>query len=119
MLNLTGVEPAVAYQLDLGPATDGEAVGSSGRAGLASFLGFVHRLGVAAALADGVHLPIQERRSGFTVVQKSLALVAALAAGCRSARDSDFVLAGDPTAIAATGLPRWPHSSQLTRLLQA
>jgi len=119
MLNLTGVGPAVAYQLDLGPAVDGEAVGSSGRAGLASFLGFVRRLGVAEVLAGRVHLPIQERRSGYTVVQKSLALVAALAAGCRSARDGDFVLAGERAAIEAAGLPRWPHSSQLTRLLRA
>jgi hypothetical protein len=119
MLNLTGVEPAVGYQLDLGTSGDEQAVGTSGRAGLASFLGFVRRLGVAEALAARVRLPIQERRTGFTGVQKSLALVAALAAGCRSARDGDFVLGGDPAAIAAAGLPRWPHSSQLTRLLRA
>jgi hypothetical protein len=62
---------------------------------------------------------VQERRGGFTVIQKSLALVAALAAGCRSARDSDFTLAPDPVAAAALGLPRWPHSSQLTRHLRA
>jgi hypothetical protein len=119
VLNLTGVERGVAYQLDGGAAEAGPPVGSSARGGLASFLGFVRRLGVAEALAARVHLPIQERRSGFTVVQKSLALVAALAAGCRSARDSDFVLAGDPAAITAAGLPRWPHSSQFTRLLRA
>jgi len=119
MLNLTGVEPAVDYQLDGGASDVGQPVGSSARAGLASFLGFVRRLGVAEALATRVRLPIQERRSGFTLVQKSLALVAALAAGCRSARDGDFVLAGDPAAITAAGLPRWPHSSQLTRLLRA
>jgi hypothetical protein len=119
MLNLTGVEPAVEYQLDRGPAVTEPAAGTSARAGLASFLSFVRRLGVAEGLAARVHLPIQERRSGFTVVQKSLALVAALAAGCRSARDSDFVLAGDPAAITAAGLPRWPHSSQFTRLLRA
>ena len=119
MLNLTGVEPAVDYQLDGGASDVGQPVGSSARAGLASFLDFVRRLGVAEALATRVRLPIQERRSGFTLVQKSLALVAALAAGCRSARDGDFVLAGDPAAITAAGLPRWPHSSQLTRLLRA
>jgi hypothetical protein len=119
MLNLTGVEPVVEYQLDGGAATAGQAVGSSARGGLASFLGFVRRLGVTEALAARVRLPTQERRTGFTVVQKSLALLAALAAGCRSARDGDFVLAGDAATIAAAGLPRWPHSSQLTRLLRA
>lgn len=31
---------------------------------------------------ERVRLPVQARRTGFTVVQKSLALVAALAAGC-------------------------------------
>jgi hypothetical protein len=119
MLNLTGSEPAVVYELDVGTSGGGQAVGTSGRAGLASFVSFVRGLGVPAALAGGVHPRMQERRGGFTVVQKSLALVAALAAGCRSARDSDFVLAGDRAAIEAAGLPRWPHSSQLTRLLQA
>lgn len=119
MLNLTGVEPAVEYRLDGGSVVAEQAAGTSARAGLASFVSYVRRLGVPAALAGGVHLPIQERRTGFTHVQKSLALVAALAAGCRSARDGDFVLAGDRAAIAAAGLPRWPHSSQLTRLLRA
>ena len=119
MLNLTGVEPAVEYRLDGEASGEGQPIGSSGRAGLTSFLSFVRRLGVPAALAGGVRLPIQERRSGFTVAQKSLALVAALAAGCRSARDGDFVLVGDRAAITAAGLPRWPHSSQLTRLLRA
>ena len=119
MLNLTGVEPAVEYELDRGTSEAGQAAGTSARGGLASFLRFVRRLGVAEVLAVGVRLPIQERRSGFTVVQKCLAVVAALVAGCRSARDNDFVLAGDPAAIEAAGLPRWPHSSQLTRLFQA
>lgn len=117
MLNLTGVEGAIEYQLDLGACPEGEPVGSSARAGLASFLGFVRRLGVGEVMASGVHLPMQERRTGFTVVQKALALVAAVAAGARSARDGDFVLAGDVAARDALGLPRWPHSSQLTRLL--
>ena len=119
MLNLTGVAPGVEYALDSGTNAEGHAAGSSARAGLASFLSFVRRLGVVEALAGGVRLPMQERRSGFTAVQKCVALVAALAAGCRSARDGDFVLAGDTAAIAAAGLPRWPHSSQLTRLLRA
>ena len=48
-----------------------------------------------------------------------LALGLALAAGCRSARDSDFTLRPDRAAIAALGVPRWPHSSQLTRHLHA
>ena len=119
MLNLTGVAPAVEYELDSGTTGDGQAAGTSARAGLASFLSFVRRLGVPAALAGGVRLPMQERRSGFTVMQKCLALLAALAAGCRSARDGDFVLASDTATIEAAGLPRWPHSSQVTRLLRA
>jgi hypothetical protein len=119
MLNLTGSEPAVAYELDSGTESGEHPAGTSARAGLASFLSFARRLGVPAALAAGVHLRTQERRNGFTVGQKSLALVAALAAGCRSARDSDFVLAGDVATLAAAGLPRWPHSSQLTRHLRA
>ena len=79
----------------------------------------MQRAGVERALAEAVRLPVQERKNGFTAVQKSLALLAALAAGCRSARDSDFTLAADPAAVAALGLPRWPHSSQLTRHLRA
>jgi hypothetical protein len=46
-------------------------------------------------------------------------LVASLAAGCRQSRDSDFTLAPDPAAAAMLRLPRWPHSSQLTRHLRA
>src|SRR5436190_17091820 len=118
MFHSTVAADAVTYQLEPGPGAEGQAVGSTARAGLASFLGFVQRAGVARALA-AVHLPVQERRTGFTQVQKSLALLAALAAGCRSARDSDFTLAPDPTAVAVLGVPRWPHSSQLTRHLHA
>ena len=109
----------VRYRLDPGPAAEGVPLGSSACAGLASFLGFARRAGVERALRERVRLPVQERRTGFTHVQKSLALVAALAAGCRRARDSDFVLTPDPAAAAAAGLPRWPHSSQLTRHLAA
>ena len=94
MFHSTVAADAVTYQLEPGPGTEGAAVGSTARAGLASFLGFVQRAGVARALA-AVRLPVQERRTGFTQVQKSLALLAALAAGCRSARDSDFTLAPD------------------------
>ena len=119
MLHSTVAADAVSYQLDPGPAAAGVPVGSSGRAGLASFLGFVRRAGAERALVEAVRLPVQERKSGFTVVQKSLALLAALAAGCRSARDSDFTLAADPAAVCVLGLPRWPHSSQLTRHLRA
>jgi len=118
-LKLTGVAPGVGYPLDRGAPDAGQPLGSSARGGLASFLSFVRRLGVGEALAARVRLPIQERRSGFTLVQKSLALVAAVAAGCRAARDRDVVLAGDPAALMAAGLPRWPHSSQLTRRLRA
>jgi hypothetical protein len=110
---------SVTYQLDPGPAAAGEPLGSSGRAGLASFLRFVQRAGVEPTLAAAVRVPVQERRTGFTRVQKSLALLAALAAGCRSARDGDFTVAADPAASAVLGLSRWPHSSQLTRHLRA
>jgi hypothetical protein len=115
----TLAEAAVTYQLDPGPDAEGQAAGSTARAGLASFLAFVRRAGVQRALADAVRLPVQERKNGFTAVHKSLALLTALAAGCRSARDSDFILAPDPVAAAGLGLPRWPHSSQLTRHLHA
>src|SRR5207253_1794291 len=71
------------------------------------------------ALGARVRLPVQERRTGFTQRQKHQALVAALAAGCRRARDSDFVLKPDAAARAALGLARWPDASQLTRHLRA
>ena len=119
MFDSTLAVEAVSYQLDPGAGAAGVPVGSSARAGLASFLRFARRTGVEHALADAVRLPVQERKNGFTAVQKSLALLAALAAGCRSARDSDFTLASDPAAIRMLGLPRWPHSSQLTRHLRA
>ena len=119
MFHSTGVDPAVTYQLEAVPGVAGEPLGSTARAGLASFLRFVGRLGVGPALAGAVRLPVQERKTGFTVAQKSLALLAALAAGCRSARDGDFTLAADPAAGRVLGLPRWPHSSQLTRHLRA
>ena len=73
---------AVVYRLDGGPGAEGEAVGSTGRAGLSSFLAFAERSGVWAALGARVRLPVQERRTGFTQRQKHQALVAALAAGC-------------------------------------
>jgi hypothetical protein len=110
---------AVAYRLDGGPGGAGEAVGSTGRAGLASFLAFAERAGAWDALGARVRLPVQERRTGFTQRQKHQAVVGALAAGCKRARDGDFVLKPDPVAAAALGLSRWPHSSQLTRHLRA
>jgi Transposase DDE domain group 1 len=115
-------EARVAYRLAgpaRGDAAAGEDLGATARAGLGAFLGFVRRAGVAPALAARVRLPVQQRTTGFTVVQKSLALLAALAAGCRSARDGDFALGADPLAPRLLGLPRWPHSSQLTRHLRA
>jgi len=118
VLDSTGDGAAVAYRLDGGPGVDGEAVGSTGRAGLASFLAFAERIGAWDALAR-VRLPVQERRTGFTQRQKHRAVVAALAAGCKRARDGDFALRPDPAAAAALGLDRWPHSSQLTRHLRA
>src|SRR5215208_7289316 len=98
--------------MDAAPVVAGEPLGSTARAGLASFLRFVGRGRVGPALAAAVRLPVQERTTGFTVVQKSLALLAAFAS-CRSARDDDFTLAADPAAVSVLGLPRWPHSSQL------
>jgi hypothetical protein len=86
---------------------------------LPSFLSYVQRRGVWDALAPSLRLPVQERRTGFTHLQKTQALVTALAAGCRHTRDSDFVLSPDPLAAALLGLPRWPHSSALTRHLRA
>jgi len=118
-LDSTAVDEAVTYRMDAAPVVAGEPLGSTARAGLASFLRFVGRVRVGPALAAAVRLPVQERTTGFTVVQKSLALLAALAAGCRSARDGDFTLVADPAAASVLGLPRWPHSSQLTRHLRA
>jgi hypothetical protein len=71
MFNLTGADGAVNYKVDSERSAAGQPVGSSARAGLASFLSFVRRLGVPAVLA----------------------------AGCRSARDGDLVLVGDRAAI--------------------
>ena len=111
---------AVEYRLDPAPPLeDSVPVGTTARAGLPSFLSYVQRTGAWDALATHVRLPVQERRTGFTHLQKSQALVTALAAGCRRARDSDFVLSPDPLAGALLGLPRWPHSSALTRHLRA
>ncbi len=109
----------VVYQWDDGSPTAGESVGSSSRAGLARFAEFVRQLGVRQVLAQRVRLPVQERRTGFTAAQKSLARLTALAAGSRSARDSDFTVAPDPVIPPLVGVPRWPHSSQLTRHLRA
>jgi hypothetical protein len=119
MLQSTVPAPPVRYRLDPGPAAEGTPLGTSARAGLAGFLAFARQAGAERALRERVRLPVQERRTGFTHVQKSLALLAALAAGCRRARDSDFLLQPDPAAAAVLGLPRWPHSSQLTRHLAA
>lgn len=90
---------AVAYRLDPGPAAEGEAVGSTGCAELASFLAVAERAGAWDALRARVRLPVQERRTGFTRLQKSQAVVAALAAGCRRARDGDFVLKPDQRGV--------------------
>jgi len=79
----------------------------------------VAQIGAWRPRAEHVRLPVQERRTGFTHLQKSQVLVAALAAGCQQSRDSNFTLSPDPVAAAALGLPRWPHSSQLTRHLRA
>jgi hypothetical protein len=120
MLHCTGLAPAVEYQLEpTPPPGDRLPVGTTTRAGLPSFLSYVHRSGAWAALAAHVRLPVQERRNGFTHLQKSQALTTALAAGCRHARDTDFVLGPDPLAAGLLGLPRWPHSSALTRHLRA
>ena len=109
----------VEYRLEAGQVGASEAVGVTGRAGLASFSEFLGQVGVAQVLSERVRLPMQERRTGFTGTQKSLALLVALAAGSRSARDSDFTVGPDPVTLQVLGLPRWPHSSQLTRHLRA
>src|SRR5438034_2516292 len=120
MLHCTDLDLAVEYRLEPAPPLeDSVPVGTTARAGLPSFLSYVQRTGAWDALATHVRLPVQERRSGFTHLQKSQALVTALAAGCRRARESDFVLSPDPLAGALLGLPRWPHSSALTRHLRA
>ena len=67
----------VGYRLDVGAAVEGEPAGSTGRAGLASFLAFAERAGAWRAVAERVRPPVQERRSGFTRLQKSQAVVAA------------------------------------------
>jgi len=115
----TCLDARIVYRLDPDPTAEGEPVGSSARAGLPSFLSYVAHLGVWRTLKEHLRLPVQERRTGFTHLQKSQVLVAALAAGCRQSRDSDFMLTPDPAAVAALDLPRWPHSSQLTRHLRA
>jgi hypothetical protein len=121
MYQSTVPDAPVLYRLDADPdpAADGVPVGSSAHAGLASFLDFAQRLDVWRPVAEHLRLPVQERKSGFTQLQKSQALVTALAAGCRHSRDSDFTLTPDPVVAGALGLPRWPHSSQLTRHLRA
>jgi Transposase DDE domain group 1 len=120
MLHCTGLDPAVAYRQEPTPVPEASVpVGTTSRAGLPSFLSSVQRSGAWDALAQYVRLPVQERRTGFTHLQKSQALVTALAAGCRHTRESDFVLGPDPLAAGLLGLPRWPHSSALTRHLRA
>ena len=119
MYQSTCLDARIVYRLDPDPTAEGEPVGSSAHAGLPSFLSFVEPLGVWRCLQEHLRLPVQERRTGFTQLQKSQVLVAALAAGCQHSRDSDFTLTADPAAAATLGLPRWPHSSQLTRHLRA
>src|SRR5919201_6558728 len=88
----------VQYRLDPDAGVDGEPAGSSSRAGLAAFLRFVRQVGLERVLRERVRLPVQERRTGFSVAQKSLALLATLAVGCHSAREGDFVLKSDQLA---------------------
>lgn len=119
MYQSTCPDAAIVYRLDPDPTADGEPVGSSAHAGLPSFLSYAAHLGVWRTVKEHLRLPVQERRTGFTHLQKSQVLIAALAAGCRQSRDSDFTLTPDPAAATALHLPRWPHSSQLTRHLRA
>ena len=120
MRHCTGLDLVVEYRLEpSAPGEDRVPVGTTTRAGLPSVLSYVQRSGAWDVLAPHVRLPVQERRTGFTHLQKSQALVAALAAGCRHTRDSDFVLGPDPLVAGLLGLPRWPHSSALTRHLRA
>jgi hypothetical protein len=80
----TGEGPVV-YRLDAGSAVEGVPVGSTGRAGLAGFLRFAERAGAWRAARERVRLPVQERRGGFTRLQKTQAVVGSLVAGCWSA----------------------------------
>jgi hypothetical protein len=109
----------VAYRRGPGSGTEGVPLGSSRRAGLAGFLAFARRPGRARGRRERLRLPLRERRPGFAVARKGRAPRAAPAAGCRAARDNDFVLKPEPLAAEVPGLERWPHSSQLTRLLRA
>jgi hypothetical protein len=86
---------------------------------LAGLLALVRQAGVERARRERRRRPVPERRTGFTHAPQSLARLAALAAGCRRARDCDVVLTPDPAAATAAGGPRWPHASQLTRHLAA
>ncbi len=119
MYQSTCLAAPIVYRLDPDPTADGEPLGSSAHGGLPSFLSYVEQLGIWRTLQAQLRLPVQERRTGFTHLQKSQAVIAALASGCRQSRDSDFRLTPDPIATSALGLPRWPHSSQLTRHLRA
>jgi len=67
----------VTYQLDVDPTPDGTRLGISTHAGPASFLADADRRGVWPTLAARARLPVQERRTGFTQVQKSQVLIAA------------------------------------------
>ena len=104
-----------AYRLDGEPAPDGVARGTSTHAGVACFLECAEQGGVWPTLAARGRLPGQERRSDFTHLPTSQALITALAANCRCARDSDCTVAPDPLAGAALGRPRGPHCSHLAR----
>jgi hypothetical protein len=106
MLQSTVPDSAILYRLEPDPAAAGVPVGSTSRAGLASFLQFAATLGVWRPLKEHLRRPIQERRTGFTHLQKSQALVAALAAGCRHSRDSDFALDHPAADRLARVLPR-------------
>ena len=119
MYQSTCLDARIVYRLDPDPTAEGEPIGSSAHGGLPSFLSLVEPLGVWRYLQEHLRRPVQERRTGFTQLQKSQGFVAARAAGCQHSRDSDFTLTAAAAAAATLGLPRWPHSSQLTRHLRA
>src|SRR5437660_12351840 len=102
------VEP-VQYRLDPEAGEDGQPAGSSSRAGLAAFLRFVHQVGLERVLRERVRLPVQERRTGFTVVHTKPGAAGCPGRGCQSAREADFVLKPDPSRSR-------PWSSELAAL---
>jgi hypothetical protein len=115
----TAPDATILYRRDPDPAVAGEPVGSSAQARLAGFLAYVQRLGIWRPLAEPLRLPVQERRSGVTHLQKRQVLVAAWSAGLPAQSRQRLPPHPDPMATTDLGLPRRPHSGQRTSHLHA